>query len=145
MAFENRHQLWLFDPDFRGPIRRIDLGRKRWHHNRGVEAMIAHGDALLLFPEGGRDWLELRGNSLARHRLANRFGSISDSVRLPDGRLLLVTRKLGLAGLAKHLVVAERGGTGHLPCARSPASGSARSTMSRRSPPSRMRAARGCG
>jgi hypothetical protein len=114
VAFENWQQLWLFDPDFRTSLRRIDLGQDRWRHNRGVEAMIAHGDALALFPESGGEWLEVRGGRLSAHRLASRFGSISDAVRLPDGRLLLLTRKPGLAGLAKHLVIAEQGKDGAL-------------------------------
>ena len=114
VAFENWHQLRLFGPDFRGTVRRVDLGKERWHHNRGVEALVADGDSLLLFPEGGREWLEIRGTRVARYHLANRFGSISDAVRLPDGRLLLATRKLGLAGLDKHLVVGERGKDGAL-------------------------------
>ena len=114
VAFESWHQLWLFDADFRGPLRRIDLGRERWHHNRGVEAMIAGGGSLMLFPEGGSEWLQLRGTRLGEHRLANRYGSIADAARLPDGRLLLVTRKLGFGGLAKRLVVGEPGRGGAL-------------------------------
>lgn len=112
VAFESRHQLWLFDPAFRKGLRRIGLGRDRWHHNRGVEGMVADGDVLTLFPESGRQRLELRDGRVAVYRLANRFGSIADAVRLPDGRLLLVTRQPKPGGLAKHLVIAQRVGDG---------------------------------
>jgi len=112
VAFENWHQLWLFDPAFRTALRRIDLGKSRWHHNRGVEAMIAETQGLLLFPESGREWLELRGRRLSVRRLPNRFGNVADATRLADGRLLLVTREFGLAGMTKHLLIAERGRDG---------------------------------
>jgi hypothetical protein len=108
VAFENWQQLWLYDQGFRTAAMRLDLGRDRWRHNRGIEAIVADEDSLMLFPEGGDEWLEWRGQTLSVHRLANRFGNIADATRLPDGRLLLVTRKPGLGGLAKHLVVAER-------------------------------------
>jgi hypothetical protein len=114
VSFESWHQLWLTDPTFRTVLQRIDLGRERWHHNRGVEGMTAGGEALALFPEGSQEWLELRGGRLAAHRFDNRFGSISDAIQLPDGQLLLVTRKPGLRGLAKHLVVARRAASGAL-------------------------------
>lgn len=108
VAFENWQQLWLYDPKFGTALKRIDLGKRRWRHNRGVEAIIADGDGLTLFPEGGREWLQLSAGQLFVRRLANRLGNIADAVRLPDGRLMLVTRKPGVAGLEKHLVVAQR-------------------------------------
>jgi len=107
VAFENWDQLWLYDDAFITASKRIDLGGSGWRHNRGVEGMIARADALLLFPESGREWLEWRGRTLSVHRLANRFGNIADATLLPDGRPLLVTRQPGLGGLAKHLVTAE--------------------------------------
>jgi hypothetical protein len=44
--------------------------------------------------------------------LLNPFGSIADAVRLPDGRLVVVTRRFTMAGIAKHLAIAERRGEG---------------------------------
>ena len=108
VAFENWQQLWLYDSQFRAALQKIDLGEKRWRDNRGVEGMIADGDSLLLFPELGGEWLRVSAGTVVTQRLINRFGSISDATRLADGRVLLVTRKLGLKGLAKHLVVAEK-------------------------------------
>ena len=72
-----------------------------------MEAMATSGDGLLLFPQSGAEWLRLQGVSLERHALESEFGDLADAVRLQDGRLLIVTRKFGLAGLDKHLVVAD--------------------------------------
>ena len=107
VAFERSNQLWLYDQGFDGVLIRIDLGRGRWRHNKGIEAMVADEGELALFPETGGEWLSLRPGEVRTHRLASRFGFVSDAARTPGGRLLLVTRKPGLAGLAKRLVVAE--------------------------------------
>jgi hypothetical protein len=114
VAFENWDQLWLYDRDFRKALMRVDLGREGWKANKGVEAMVADARNLSLFPETGGEWLSLRDGQVRRHRLESRYGYISDAVRTGDGRLLLVARKLGLAGLAKRLVVAEEGEHGAL-------------------------------
>jgi len=107
VAFEHWHQLWLYDPDFRHALSSIDLGKHRWPANRGVEAMVADANGLLLFPESGIEWLRLKGNTLRSGRLANIHGSIADGASLFDGRLMLVTRRFGVAGIAQRLVIAE--------------------------------------
>jgi len=112
VAFEQSHQVWLYDPAFRRVLARIDLGRKRWRANRGIEAMVARGNQLRLFPESGRQWLAVSDGRVGSHRLSSRFGSVADAVLLAEGRLLLVTRQAGVRGLAKRLV--ELGGDGRL-------------------------------
>ena len=107
VTFEQWHELWLYDSSFRRPLDRIRVGSDRWPDNRGMEAMATSGDALLLFPQSGEEWLRLQGARLSRHSLESEFGDLADAVRLHDGRLLIVTRKFGLAGLDKHLVVAN--------------------------------------
>jgi hypothetical protein len=107
VAFENWDQLWLYDSAFRNVLRRIDLGRERWKANKGVEAMVADQNALIIFPEAGGEWLEVRDRAIRSRPIFSRYGYISDAARLPDGRLLLVTRQFGPAGIAKQLVVAE--------------------------------------
>ena len=114
VAFENWDQLWLYDPGFQRVLFRINLGRQGWKANRGVEAMVADGDGLMLFPESGGEWLQLRRGQVRTNRLESRFGYISDAARMPDGRLLLVARKIGLAGLAKRLVAVDEGKNGAL-------------------------------
>jgi len=107
VAFETWNQLWLYDPSFRRAMARVDLGKNRWRRNRGLEAIAAGAEGMLLLPESGREWLRLKGDSLQSYRLQNPFGAIADAARLPDGRLLLVSRDFGLTGIAKHVLVAE--------------------------------------
>ena len=107
VAFEFWHQLWLYDPGFERAIEQVDLGEDRWVANRGLEAIAADAKGLLLFPQPGKEWLRLNGRRLYQHRLESPFGDLGDAARLPNGRLLLVTRKFGLTGLDKHLVSAE--------------------------------------
>ena len=107
IAFEQWHQLWLYDSGFRRAITRIDLGKDQWGANRGIEAMTASGNGFLLFPQTSAEWLRLGGRHLERHTLVSPFGDFADAVRLTDGRLLIVTRKFGLTGLDKHVVVAD--------------------------------------
>jgi hypothetical protein len=107
VAFEFRHQLWLYDPGFRQSLAKIELGEERWRDNRGIEAMAGDASGLVLFPELGREWLRLSKNRIQSSGLINSHGSVADAVRLADGRLLLVTRQFGLGGITKHLVEAK--------------------------------------
>jgi hypothetical protein len=107
VAFEFWHQLWLYDPDFRRALAKIELGEQRWRDNRGIEAMAGDADGLVLFPELGREWLRLGRNRTQYSDLRNSYGNVTDAVRLSDGRLLLVTRQFGLGGITKHLVEAR--------------------------------------
>lgn len=104
VAFENRHELWLYDPDFTRPLRRIALGRDRWPVNSGIEAMIALRSGLLLVPEAGErvERVDSRGQRDAA--IGDPDGRISDAARLPDGRLLLIARRLTLGGFRNALV-----------------------------------------
>jgi hypothetical protein len=110
VAFEQWHQLWLYDPSFRRVLTRINLGVDRWPHNKGVEAMIADRDGLLLFPELGDEWLRISRGQIRSHTFTSPYGYISDGLRMPDGRLLLVTRNMAFEGIEKRLVeVKQRG------------------------------------
>ncbi len=104
IAFEFRHQLWLYDPGFRRSLARIDLGENRWPDNQGLEAIAPDADGLLLFPEPGDEWLRIGSSRLRSGSMANSYGDVADAVRLQDGRLLLVTRRFGLGGIVKNLV-----------------------------------------
>lgn len=108
VAFENRHQLWLFDRWFQRALDRIDLGRDM-RVNTGIEALAAEGSTLLAFPESGDGFVRIVGGKAARQSLDNRFGRVSDATRLPDGRLLLLSRNLGPTGFANRLLVMDNG------------------------------------
>jgi hypothetical protein len=76
--------------------------------------MVADGRNLILFSESGKEWLAVNGGVVRSRALDSQFGSIADATRTGDGRLLLVARKVGLAGLAKRLVAAAQDRTGNL-------------------------------
>ncbi len=66
VAFENWHELWLYDPAFARALQRIELGNRGWRSNRGVEAIAPEGGALLLFPERGDSLLRSPAHSRAQ-------------------------------------------------------------------------------
>ena len=112
VAFEQSHQLWLYDADFRRVLGRIELGRHRWRSNKGIEAMVPAGAGLLLFPEGGEEELAVGSGPVDARRLENPFGRLSDAAGMPDGRTLLVGRRLRMGGFENRLLirrVTERG------------------------------------
>ena len=109
VAFENRDVLWLFDRWFRRVLGRVDLSGQRWRTNTGIEGLAADGAALLAFPEGGDAIVRIAPGSVAARALDQGFGRISDAVRLPDGRLLLLGRHPTPAGFANRLLVMEDG------------------------------------
>ncbi len=114
VAFERWNQLWLYDPGFRRARMRVDLGRRRWRQNRGIEGLLSDHGELFLFPESGREWLAFRRGQASYGRLSSRFGLVADAVRTSEGQLMLVTRKPSLAGLTKRLVTADEGHGGML-------------------------------
>jgi hypothetical protein len=108
VAFERWNQLWLYDAGFRRALARLDLGAGRWPANAGIEGLAVQGRDLVLFPESGTEWLVAGDGRTSRHQMANDFGSVADALRLPSGRLLLVTRQVTASGLAKRIAEAVR-------------------------------------
>jgi len=114
VAFERWNQLWLYDKKFDRPLQRLDFGSRRWPHNKGVEGLASNRRGLMLFPELGEEWLSVRDGKIRRHKLDNGFGYVADALQLPNGRLLLVTRAIGVSGLDKRLVEAVPTASGGL-------------------------------
>jgi hypothetical protein len=104
VAFENHHQLWLYNRDFSRSLGHIDLGRRRWRHNTAIEAMLTEPGGFLLLPEGGTEVVRVRGARARASPLGNSMGRLSEAVRLPDGRILVIARKAGLNGFHNALV-----------------------------------------
>ena len=104
VAFENHHQLWLYDQEFRRPLGRLRLPARGWRVNRGIEGMIAASGGLLLFHEGGQTLLRPSEGRTEFLSVDNRFGALSDAAMLPDGRLLLIARNVRLGGVDNRLV-----------------------------------------
>jgi hypothetical protein len=112
VAFENRHQLWLYASDFERPIARVGLGR-RWRANWGIEAMTAAGYALLLFPERAGTAIRLSRGQAATSSIPSGVGPVSDAAAIAGSGILLVERKLTPLGFANALVRMERTGGGY--------------------------------
>lgn len=108
VAFENRHQLWLYDRTFRRTLARVPLPARQWRANRGIEAMAAGPDGLLLLRETGRQAYRLVDGRISPLAIGNPLGSLSDAAILPDGRLLLVVRNVGLTGVDNQLAESRR-------------------------------------
>ena len=104
VAFENHHQLWLYDRDFSRSLGHIGLGRRRWPHNTGVEAMVADRGGLLLLPEAGASLVRAGRAEMRTSSLGNPMGRLSEAVRLPDGSIMALARKVGLHGFDNALV-----------------------------------------
>lgn len=113
VAFENRHQLWLYDPAFRRALARIDLGERGWRPNRGIEGALGEGTGLLLFHEKGDSLLRVDGTSARPIAIANAGGRISDVAPLGPGRAIAVERRLTPVGFRNALVMLDTAGAGY--------------------------------
>ena len=113
VAFENRHELWLFDPAFRRALQRIDLGGRGWRVNRGIEALVADGDSLLLVHEDGDHLLRMTGSGVRSIAIGNARGAISEAAALGAGRYLAVERRVTPLGFRNALVSLEKSGSGY--------------------------------
>lgn len=109
IALEGINQVWRLD----AALTRIESSRKlpepRWPANRGPEAMarLADGRTIILSEDAdddprGREALIFTGDPAVPGKPPVRFfydargkGLVSDAAALPDGRILLVHRRLG--------------------------------------------------
>jgi hypothetical protein len=113
VAFENRDELWLYDEGLGHALERIHLGEHGWGANRGVEGMVAEGDSLLLFPEGGDSLMRVTGTRARMSPIAHARGRISDAVGIAPGRYLAIERRLTPLGFRNALVVMARTRAGY--------------------------------
>jgi hypothetical protein len=113
VAFEYYHSLWRFDRDGGARVLPVILPSISWKVNSGIEAIVkdpADGMTLLIH-EGGREVLRLTGSVIPEpRRLSGATGGIADAVRLPDGRVVVAVREVGLLGLTNRLAWLERTG-----------------------------------
>ena len=78
VAFEQRHQLIRYDGGFTRASHRFDMKRPGFRKNRGIEALSS---------EGGLRWYA-------------ESSGISDAASLPNGKVLLLRRRVGLTGFS---------------------------------------------
>jgi hypothetical protein len=112
VPFEYTNEIWLFDRRFTYPIERISFGWGYWPLNRGIEGIANESGALLLFPEDGDRVVRVTGKVAETVLLTGLSGSVSDATRLPDGRLVVVARRLTLSGFENAVVELGRAGAG---------------------------------
>ena len=121
LAFENRNEVWRYTrPGWRAEARAAPAAMRRWPTNRGTEAMHRLGDGRFLViseslePDSTSPALLFPGDPTAggepvrlRVRPAQGY-RITDAAQLPDGRLLLLQRRLTLLdGASAKLVVVD--------------------------------------
>lgn len=110
IAFEKQNQIWRLDPRLSTIESRRDLPvRSRWPSKSGPEAMVRLADGrTIILSEGsdadprGNEALVYAGDPAAPGPAPIRFfydsgnrGRVSDAAALPDGRILIVHRRLG--------------------------------------------------
>ena len=105
VAYEHANELWLYDQDFTRALKRVELGRRRWPPNLGVEGMAPAGRDLLLFLEQEPRIFGVHGSVSMGFPVAGKRTSFSEALRLPDGRLVAIERHLSLFGFRNALVV----------------------------------------
>jgi hypothetical protein len=113
VAFENRHELWLYDPLFRRAHQRIALGKGRWRANRGIEGALADRGDLLLLHEKGDSLIRLRGQRARQVGIAGARGRISDAAAIGGGEFIAIERRPTPLGFRNALVILERTGSGY--------------------------------
>ena len=106
VAFENRHELWLYDEAFRRALRRVRISSRKLTENTGVEALAAGAGQILAFPERGSSVLQWSGGRWSENRMSGRR-TLSDAVQL-DGGLILLERDLAARGFKNALALVER-------------------------------------
>lgn len=102
LASESTHAIHRFAADGTPQGRRVLTGMVDWTRNAGVEAMVRLADGrFILLPEGQREGLlfdgdPVDGNTPQSFRITVPAPGyeITDATALPDGRLLVVLRKL---------------------------------------------------
>lgn len=102
LASENTHAIHRSRADGTADGRQVFKGMVDWKRNSGIEAMVRLADGrFILLPEGERQGLifasdPVEGGKPARFRITvpEPGYEITDAAVLPDGRLLVVLRKL---------------------------------------------------
>jgi len=121
VAFEKHHELWLYDPAFTRGLKRIELGRRRWPVNVGIEGLVAlPGPELLLFAEGSSRLFDMRESRAVAVEVSGRRWKISEAAKLPDGRIVGIERRFTATGFQNALVTIERAKSGYRIGARVP-------------------------
>jgi hypothetical protein len=113
VAFEQFHEVRLFDPAFERSLAGRTVGLRSWWRNWGVESLLP-GDQpgqLLLLPENGGSVI-LLGPRDQRSVPFSAPGQIADAVMLPEGRRVVALRETRPWGIRNSLAWLVRRGDG---------------------------------
>ncbi len=98
VAFENRNQVWRYDSNFRTGRRVVRFTNQGWPTNRGIEAMaIDRRAGLVVIPED-RGLAIAVGDSVETLALSSEGWTVSDATRMPDGRTMVLLRRITVTG-----------------------------------------------
>jgi hypothetical protein len=103
VGFENRHSLWFYDRAVRRGRQVASLSEQKWRVNKGVEGLVLSRRQPLLLPEPGSDVLFRTADGWTNAPFAGGKGEIADAIRVPDGRVLVTVRSVGLTGIRNRL------------------------------------------
>lgn len=112
VAFENRNQVWRYDPAFRAGRRVVRFTNQGWPQNRGIEAMaLARDGGLVVIPEGRGTMFTIR-KVVETRPLASEGWTVSDAARMPDGQTMLLLRRITASGFRNAIgeLVQDQGG-----------------------------------
>lgn len=120
VAFENRNQLWLYDWSFTHALKRVELGKRRWRPNLGIEGLAQNGADLLLVMERDPTIFRTRATISSALPVVGKKGRFAESVRLPDGRLFALEQATSQSGFRNALVQLQEGPDGFTVAGRYP-------------------------
>jgi hypothetical protein len=112
VGFEQNHSLWLYDPEFKRALSKIDLNRPDWWSNRGAEGLIASAGGLLVVAENGRDAMPVSGRRPSRTSL-EAGADVADAATAPDGSQWLLLRTKDWRGITQSIAPLLRTSAGY--------------------------------
>ena len=115
VAFEQRNELWLYDREFHRPLGRMPVPGRGMTFNRGAEGLIADGNGLLVFPEGGGRALRFSPKGWSEVRFAMPARRVSEAAAAAGGAILVIERGPAPGGFANALVRLDRCPAGYCP------------------------------
>ncbi len=109
IAFENREELWLYEPSLNRALKRIAVPGVGVSENSGIEGLAGGAGRILAFPEGGGTALAWSAGRWRQLRL-DRSTPVSDAVQIDERSLILVERRLTPAGFRNVLALVRADG-----------------------------------
>ena len=107
VGFEQRHSIWLYDPQFQHALASVDLKPANWSDNGGPEGLTVSEGKLLVLGENGRDGI-LIGPADRQQLKLHAGAEVADASRAPDGSIWVLLRQPGLNGIAQSVAPLQK-------------------------------------